>query len=1588
MPGYLTHAMVLIEAVRWLQTVRTNIDVRTTSRKTKGKGPIALDDRLYALAGRALTFLVETPVPAARSSLPVARIKNGIGDGMSQWALVGSLGPDLPAAGYILAMNHDWAWRQLHNGGTRRAWVDAKSTSLVLKLLELAEEDEKLRPLSSLPRTNTVSYALGHLSHVAADVLLHPAVHSLADAGQLDPLKHRLFEVAVDARVAHGYFGRSDLYDDVQSWEDYYLDKGDFKEPLTLLMGQVSNAFKGTYGDLTPNQAVCGLSNPTECLAPKFDAPFLMDSYRNTVNWALDEGYDHGPETFDFFWTLSVLIAAAGSAWFLAGGTNSVSTISNTIFKINQTAVTNASNAARTQWENEGFSVHVVRDVVDESLSWPDYVCIPFEWLMGGGLALKLLTFWQVPDGIFGQGTAEGSQKPTVRRVTEVAFPLKSFGLWLLKEITPEFASEEWWQWVWFVVDEAIDVLEYKFLTNESRPQNLEAERLADALWVPKKITAAFLLVGNLVAMIWKSQRTANGVRESGVAPLDFFPPLACGVAVCAIFIFPGTFRNYLLRTITGSHWPSKDTSTVDAFLPVEDVGGRRAFKAASAQKFKVRLFADDPSVIKEEAGRKFFPEGSASASDVDAQPKSDGDARRNALKDWPDQEYALPDLFDHAARFAGLLAMSAVAYNDAAPPVRAHLTSIFKDWNLDFASVTQWSELMSPGGASDLGILAAAEQYTKDLASKTDTPDEQALARLHAALGVTEVAGAIDADFERTGQMIELLNYPDARAARLSRPGAILLPNVDIDTPPPSPLPSPLPLRTSDIDALRDDSINPAGNDSSELTSMRVTKPATAGSPHTLVLRLHADDANRIRVFEKNPLTPKETWPVVLGFTGGGAKLEYELPAGPPEVQDFVVELKGFAGDPGLPAPTGPSPLAPAPFAPGGVVPGAPVFPERRPGEVWIEVIHKEAAAVVAGIRDVALFTAAPFMHVSNMRPTERFYVLYNRDRFTGTTRTAVGNHPFVADIVRALRSDPVLAPNVTMAPLTPSPDGRLDEFVAHEPVRAGDPGEAKLLYIVEGNKYGRDPWLQDEFEIGYAHAPHAHMPVVLHNPRKRQLAPFVESELPTVDIGLFNGVSTDASSINYGGNLEVSPPVAADVVAQPLEAAGRPIVAQPPAPLGKVLLGEGTPFLFDIDVRFAAELQSRTISAALVTVMDSHDVFITTADPVSVQVADREWMIATDVVVGGRGFHQDLLVRRDAGTLKVHAARLATPEFKKFLEAQRAQPVVTFDTSWLSVGHVDEVMVFVPATGAKDFRLLMASPALALKLLDEAKAIPGSGTPAHPLTNCFRFLFWRTARPGAPTRAASITVDAVLAEQRAFNDDLQIRRLTPIETRLRTTLALDAADIIRIPVLYDHLGATPIGMLGATIIDTTVAAGLRRVTTAAYTPNGVNLQVVGKVALIPKPHGPRMRADDVAIVLDKVGVSGVSAADLASLVGTEEWTIRGDTAAGLGTAFSVPAATIRGHPRNAGMFSGAGAVIRNHERIFIPEDRVDLFEAYMFIQLQRIGLTAHFIEDWYNYHLGDGEVHCGTNALHKAPEVELGYAGAQWWDTKPVRE
>ncbi|XP_053546241.1 protein-arginine deiminase type-1-like [Bombina bombina] len=155
-----------------------------------------------------------------------------------------------------------------------------------------------------------------------------------------------------------------------------------------------------------------------------------------------------------------------------------------------------------------------------------------------------------------------------------------------------------------------------------------------------------------------------------------------------------------------------------------------------------------------------------------------------------------------------------------------------------------------------------------------------------------------------------------------------------------------------------------------------------------------------------------------------------------------------------------------------------------------------------------------------------------------------------------------------------------------------------------------------------------------------------------------------------------------------------------------------------------------------------------------------------------------------------------------RDFLEAQQLQAPVELYSYWLTVGHVDEFMSFVPAPDQKGFRLLLASPKACLELFREKQKAE-----------------YGDAAMFKGVRDKKITIDDVLADDSLMQYAKTTQEYVDLNRDImKKELGLSEEDIIDIPLLYNKT------KFGAD----------------SFFPNVVNMLVLDKLLVIPKPFGP----------------------------------------------------------------------------------------------------------------------------------------------------
>lgn len=177
-------------------------------------------------------------------------------------------------------------------------------------------------------------------------------------------------------------------------------------------------------------------------------------------------------------------------------------------------------------------------------------------------------------------------------------------------------------------------------------------------------------------------------------------------------------------------------------------------------------------------------------------------------------------------------------------------------------------------------------------------------------------------------------------------------------------------------------------------------------------------------------------------------------------------------------------------------------------------------------------------------------------------------------------------------------------------------------------------------------------------------------------------------------------------------------------------------------------------------------------------------DWFGNLEVSPPVPGFPQGRILTGKQKELTFH------PELLAFLEKQNAQwPPLFVDVSWLTIGHVDEVLNFVPAPNQKGWRVLLPCPDTAVALLDGLAE----------------------SQPVFVGKREATTVGKL--RQLADNVEQQHIRaaLTATREQLHNELGIETEDILPLPALFDK--------------------GL------AVIPNPVNCLVVGKQIFMPDP-------------------------------------------------------------------------------------------------------------------------------------------------------
>ena len=129
----------------------------------------------------------------------------------------------------------------------------------------------------------------------------------------------------------------------------------------------------------------------------------------------------------------------------------------------------------------------------------------------------------------------------------------------------------------------------------------------------------------------------------------------------------------------------------------------------------------------------------------------------------------------------------------------------------------------------------------------------------------------------------------------------------------------------------------------------------------------------------------------------------------------------------------------------------------------------------------------------------------------------------------------------------------------------------------------------------------------------------------------------------------------------------------------------------------------------------------------------------------------------------------------FDRLIEAQGVQPMLTIDTEWLYVGHVDETVSFIKANNPRGWAMLINDATLAKKMLQDA-ADAGKGD-----VPMFVGMKWYDVSP------AQATINEVLNDPDVMNTSAWAAAEVDSQlTQIEVETGITEAELVKIPFLH----------------------------------------------------------------------------------------------------------------------------------------------------------------------------------------------------------
>lgn len=252
----------------------------------------SVDRRVLELASKAHEMM--SSQPQVRTTFPDAPDLRPFGEGVSAFSVMGAMGPDITGFSAILAPGQAWVFDTVHKGSPdeNREMVVAGTTDFIFELWRqvssrLAGSEAQLRKMRA--------YVMGHLCHLAADIVTHPLINDFewhASTAPQGKLTHSDGEVSHDARVAQTIFRRASTREGA-AWDDWWPTLDDVPPEF---FDAYAEAFEQVYKAVARRRTGFGeFEERFADLDPPFPtADFVRDGYRLYRKGIIPFGYGFG----------------------------------------------------------------------------------------------------------------------------------------------------------------------------------------------------------------------------------------------------------------------------------------------------------------------------------------------------------------------------------------------------------------------------------------------------------------------------------------------------------------------------------------------------------------------------------------------------------------------------------------------------------------------------------------------------------------------------------------------------------------------------------------------------------------------------------------------------------------------------------------------------------------------------------------------------------------------------------------------------------------------------------------------------------------------------------------------------------------------------------------------------------------------------------------------------------------------------------------------------------------------------------------------------------------------------------------------